>query len=79
MSSLFGEGYWEDSGSYNDATKQLSDWPRAGEIPAKGVRVWTFWVQQGVNCMCATDDWVGVGGIPHVTTPDVQRRPTYQL
>lgn len=34
---LFEEGYWEDSGSYDDATQQLSDWSRAGEIPAIGV------------------------------------------
>lgn len=37
MFFLFGEGYWEDSGSYNGATQQLSDWSRAGEISALGM------------------------------------------
>lgn len=72
--TLFGEGYWEDSGSYNDVTQLLSDWSRAGEMPAKGVLVWTLCLQWGVDCMCATDDWVGVGGNSCVTTPDVERR-----
>ncbi len=79
MFTLFGEGYWEDSGSYGDATQRLIGQELLKSL-SKGVRVWTFWLPWGVDCMCATDDWVGVGGIPHVTTPDARRRrPTYQL
>lgn len=89
--ALFGEGYWENSGSYDDVRYRLSDWSRAGEIPAKGVWVWTPRLQW-VSAVCVprmTGCWeergVGVGegvveGIPNVTTlQHIQRRPTYWL